>query len=277
MSTRARNVRDDYVSCLTQQLSEFELLKSMYPNNNEVVLTDNKHLTEIQNFLENPTEYTPSHLDFTINLFLRDMKLEVCINLPSLYPEEEPDIYVRCNQLNRQQETKLNSDLSNYIKDNHLGEVCLYTAINWLQENVDAYVSSNATDQKIIKEETTDILGKKYVRLWIYSHHIYNKKKREEIVKKARELKLSGFCLSGKPGIVCIEGLDSDCYEWWKDIKSMNWKKITIRKTEVFETPQPKFQNFEEIQLTMSDFSKYMDQHGFNKAFNEVFGLLNDE
>lgn len=277
MSTRARNVRDDYVSCLTQQLSEFELLKSMYPNNNEVVLTDNKHLTEIQNFLENPTEYTPSHLDFTINLFLRDMKLEVCINLPSLYPEEEPDIYVRCNQLNRQQETKLNSDLSNYIKDNHLGEVCLYTAINWLQENVDAYISSNATDQKIIKEETTDILGKKYVRLWIYSHHIYNKKKREEIVKKARELKLSGFCLSGKPGIVCIEGQDSDCYEWWKDIKSMNWKKITIRKTEVFETPQPKFENFEEIQLTMSDFSKYMDQHGFNKAFNEVFGLLNDE
>ncbi|XP_028159344.1 RWD domain-containing protein 2B [Ostrinia furnacalis] len=274
------NVTDDFVGCLTQQLSEFELLKSMYPNNNDIVLTDNKSLDAIQNFLDNPTEYTPSHLDFTINLFIKELKLEMCINLPSLYPEEEPDIFIRCNQLNRHQETKLNYELSNFIKTNHLGEVCLYDAISWLQENIENfYAPSGVSEQNTVNEETADdnIKDRNYVRLWIYSHHIYNKKKREEVVKKARELKLTGFCLSGKPGIVCIEGHNCDCYEWWKDIKSMNWKNIVIRKSEDFSAPQNKFVNFEEIQLSMTDFSKYMDKLGFSQTFNELFGLINDK
>ncbi|KAF9800181.1 hypothetical protein SFRURICE_002867 [Spodoptera frugiperda] len=68
-----------------------------------------------------------------------------------------------------------------------MGEVCLYTAISWLQENVDKFAviseESNMLEAKS-SQETKD----EFARLWIYSHHIYNKKKREEIVKKAREL-----------------------------------------------------------------------------------------
>ncbi|KAH9640976.1 hypothetical protein HF086_015072 [Spodoptera exigua] len=190
--------------------------------------------------------------------------------------------------MNRQNESAINSQLSQYIKENHIGEVCLYTAISWLQENVDKFALISEENNMLpakSSQETKD----EFARLWIYSHHIYNKKKREEIVKKARELKLTGFLLAGKPGIVCVEGHHSDCKEWWKDIKSMTWKKIMIRKTEIFEPSEEntfkKFSSFEELCLAnpvnnkhsnMSELSKLMTELGLNQIFNDLFGLNDD-
>lgn len=281
-------MREVDVECLSQQIDEYELLKSMYPNQGEIILSDKDTINEIRNFVDNKTDYVPPHLDFKLNLLVDGLKLEIFINLPSCYPKEEPDIYVRCNKMNRQNESALNSKLSQYIKENHMGEVCLYTAISWLQENVDKFAviseESNMLDAKS-SQETKD----EFARLWIYSHHIYNKKKREEIVKKARELKLTGFLLAGKPGIVCIEGHHSDCKEWWKDIKSMTWKKIMIRRTEIFEPSEEKtfkkFSSFEELCLVnpvhnkhsnMSELSKLMTVLGLNQIFNDLFGLNDD-
>lgn len=290
-SSSENSLRDTIFNCLEQQMSELELLKSMYPNSEDIVITDNKVLQDIQNFLENKTDYTPNHLDFVINLLINKLKLEICVNLPSLYPNEEPDIYVRCNQLNRQQEKSLNSDLSEHIKNNYQADVCLYTVISWLQENVDIYTNKTVHDDKSEVDEEARTVEYKFVRYWIFSHHIYNKRKREDIVKKAKDLKLTGFSLPGKPGVICIEGMDSDCNEWWRDIKSMSWKKIGIRKTELFEPSeqqnQQKFFKFEELhfpntasRLTkhadMSGFSKYLEERGLMQAFNELFGLCNE-
>lgn len=285
------SLRDTIFYCLEQQMSELELLKSMYPNPEDIVITDNKVLQDIQNFLDNKTKYTPNHLDFVINLLLNELKLEICVNLPSLYPNVEPDIYVRCNQLNRQQEKSLNSDLSKHIKNNYQADVCLYTVTSWLQENVDMFTIKSVHDDKSEIDEEARAVEYKFVRYWIFSHHIYNKRKREDIVKKAKDLKLTGFCLPGKPGVICIEGMDIDCNEWWKDIKSMSWKKISIRKTEVFEGSeqknQQKFFKFEELHFPnassrlnkhadLSGFSKYLDERCLIQAFNELFGLCND-
>lgn len=289
-SSPENSFRDTIFYCLEQQINELELLKSMYPNPEDIVLTDNKVLQDIQDFLDNKTDYIPNHLDFVINLLINELKLEICVNLPSLYPKEEPDIYVRCNQLNRQQEKSLNTDLSEHMKSNYQADVCLYTVISWLQENVCIDTTNTVHDDKSQVDEGATVEEHKFVRYWILSHHIYNKRKREEIVKKAKDLKLTGFCLPGKPGIICIEGMDSDCNEWWKDIKSMSWKKIGIRKTEVFERSeqknQQKFFKFEELHfqnasrlnkhVDMSGFSKYLDEHGLIQAFNELFGLSNE-
>lgn len=267
------------VICLTQQISEIEVLTSIYPDSDDIIFTDPKILHVIKDFINNRTNYTPNHLDFTLNLNIDSLKLEISINLPSFYPEEEPDIYVRCNQLNRQQETALNKDLSDFIKKNHFREQCLYTAISWLQENIEKYYikfqSESESKVNFIEKPVSD----NFCRLWIYSHHIYNKKKREEIVKLAREYSLTGFCLPGKPGVVCLEGPEQYCKEWWKIIKSMCWKKIVIRKTETFKMVEMdyerKFKNFEEIHFDMSSLSKYLDDAGLGQAFNDFFGLCN--
>lgn len=289
MSLREENsLRDSIFESLEQQKSEMELLKSMYPNPEDIVLTDSKVLQDIQHFLDNKTDYTPNHLDFVVNLFMNELKLEVCVNLPSLYPKEEPDIYVRCNQLNRQQEKSLNSALSDFIKNCYQGDVCLYTAISWLQENIEIFTIKTVNEDKQHEDQQAQ---HKFVRHWIFTHHIYNKKKRDDIIKKAKELKLNGFCVPGKPGVICVEGMDNDCNLWWKDIKSMSWKKIGIRKTEVFEPSeqkdQQKFFKFEELQFhnastrcnkhaDMSGLSKYLNERGLISAFNEFFGLCNE-
>ena len=44
-----------------------------------------------------------------------------------------------------------------------------------------------------------------FCRYWIYSHHIYSKIKRKNILDMSKEYDLSGFCLPGKPGIICVE------------------------------------------------------------------------
>ncbi|XP_026748176.1 LOW QUALITY PROTEIN: RWD domain-containing protein 2A [Galleria mellonella] len=291
LNSTQNSIRELYIISLKQQLSEYELLKSMYPNNDDIKLTDNNILKDINSFLENKLEYAPPHLDFTLNLLLNNLKLEMCINLPSLYPEEEPDIYIRCNQLNRHQETNLNFKLMDYIKNNHSGEVCLYTAITWLQENIETFCDKKETETDDSSIQELKSVQQKFIRQWIYSHHIYNKKKREEIIKKARELKLTGFCVPGKPGIICIEGSAADCKEWWKDIKSMSWKKIMVRKTETFELneqgKEQKFNSFDEIHFKnpssrfnkhadLSGLSKYMEQCGLSQAFHDVFGLNGD-
>jgi hypothetical protein len=47
--------------------------------------------------------------------------------------------------------------------------------------------------------------GEEFCRYWIYSHHIYSKVKRRSLQELAEQFRLSGFCLPGKPGIICVE------------------------------------------------------------------------
>ena len=55
-----------------------------------------------------------------------------------------------------------------------------------------------------------------FSRFWIYSHHIYNKDKRKSILEWAKELDLTGFSMPGKPGVICIEGPQNNCEEYWQ-------------------------------------------------------------
>lgn len=70
-------------------------------------------------------------------------------------------------------------------------------------------------------------------RIWIYSHHIYSKVKRQEIQDWGKELKLHGFSMPGKPGIICAEGFSCDVEEFWHRVRRMSWKKIGITEQEV--------------------------------------------
>ncbi|KOB66294.1 RWD domain-containing protein 2A [Operophtera brumata] len=288
LPTEPTTIMKEFVSCLSQQLSELDLLKSMYSNHGEITIADKGILDEINKFIVGDSEFVPNNLEFAINLVISDLKLEICVNLPVNYPNVEPDIYIRCNQLNRRQESNLNAELSDYLKNNHVGEVCLYTAITWLQDNIDTISKNQNQNAELVNSGIDKLCSssvERFTRFWIYSHHIYNKKKREEIAKKCKELKLTGFCLPGKPGVICIEGDESACKDWWQDIKSMTWKKIVIRKIETFESTEKsnyRFNNFEELHFqssantkhaNMSEFSKFMSKHGFSDMFNELFGF----
>lgn len=195
------------------QLTEFEMLQSMFSNPGELSVDDYSVLADFNDYVEGKTATIPSHLDFVINLQISSNKLEVCVNLPLEYPNSEPDIFVRSETLNRDQQRILNDDLAKYISSLERGEICIYSAVAWLQENALDYFQNPALSIELLKPIVVE--DEMFNRLWIYSHHIYSKTKRRELLDLAHEYNLTGFSMPGRPGIICIEGLASDCEKWW--------------------------------------------------------------
>lgn len=200
------------------QLSEFEMVQSMFSNPGELTVDDHSVLADFNDYLEGRTTVTPPHLDFTINLVLGSKKLQVSVNLPLEYPNLEPDIFVRSESLNRNQQHILNADLAEHILNLERGEICICSAIAWLQEKGLDYFDNSSIDISNELMKSSQDCQQMFTRLWIYSHHIYSKSKRREVLDLAHEYNLTGFCLPGRPGIMCIEGLATDCEEWWHKV-----------------------------------------------------------
>uniref|UniRef100_A0A1B6MR14 RWD domain-containing protein n=1 Tax=Graphocephala atropunctata TaxID=36148 RepID=A0A1B6MR14_9HEMI len=274
------------------QLEEVEMLKSMFSNPGEFEIYDHSVITDINDFVEGKCKVLPPRFDFTVNLALDEKKLEVCVNLPLNYPADEPDIFVRNDSLSRTQQHALNGDLAKYIASLNKGEICIYPAVAWLQENALSYFISQVKSHKSsITTKITDS-NKQFSRYWIYSHHIYSKIKRRCIMDLAQEYNVTGFCLPGRPGIICVEGWGLDCHEWWQRIRCMNWKKIVCKKKEEEQIKKEatmeslrKFTGFEEISfdggknkmreshMDMGEFYKYLSDHECGYVFREYFGV----
>ncbi|XP_052530048.1 RWD domain-containing protein 2B isoform X2 [Tympanuchus pallidicinctus] len=192
------------------QISELDLLSSMFPYEEEFTVTDQLAVAELKHFVDNESAEMPSSkIQFILNVKPEDsnasmVKFSMVCALPFKYPSVLPEITVRSPLLSRSQQAQLNSDLKTYLMQN-----CSVTTSNAVQSE--------------------DVV---FTRLWIYSHHIYNKQKRKNIIEWSKELSLSGFCMPGKPGVVCVEGLQSSCEEFWSRIRRLTWKRILIRHRE---------------------------------------------
>ncbi|KAK9870804.1 hypothetical protein WA026_009764 [Henosepilachna vigintioctopunctata] len=235
---------------------------------------------EIRKFLEDANSFIPSELDLTINLDIDSLKFQLYINLPQNYPEVPPVIFVRNEKLNRQQNGKLNKDIKEFLEHSSNQEPCIFSAICWLQDNASKYVDL-LSEVKEINENIEESLS----RLWIYSHHIYSKTKRREIISQAQAFNLNGFCMPGKPGVICVEGKTSNCNEWWQSIRSMPWKRIFCKVTEEYNNENDflKFDKFEEVSfqtnsmrcnhMDIGELSKYLEKHRCSYIFKDLFGV----
>uniref|UniRef100_A0A1B6EHS2 RWD domain-containing protein n=1 Tax=Cuerna arida TaxID=1464854 RepID=A0A1B6EHS2_9HEMI len=277
---------------LSIQLEEVEMLQSMFSNPGEFEIYDRSVIIDINDFVKGKCNVLPPRFDFTINLVLDEKKLEVCVNLPLDYPADEPDIFVRNDSLTRTQQHALNSDLAKYISSLNKGEICIYPAIAWLQEHALSYFISPGKSSKLNTTSRITDVNKHFSRYWIYSHHIYSKIKRRCIMDLSQEYNVTGFCLPGRPGIICVEGWESDCSEWWQRVRCMNWKKIMCKKKEekriTEEAPLEsfrKFTGFQEISfdggknkmreshMDMGEFYKYLSDHECSYVFRDYFGV----
>ncbi|XP_062966294.1 RWD domain-containing protein 2B [Cynocephalus volans] len=278
------------------QLSELDLLASMFPGENEFIVNDQLALAELKDCIEKRTmEGRSSKVYFTINMNL-DVSEEAmvmfslaCI-LPFKYPAVLPEITVRSVVLSRTEQTQLNTDLTTYLQKNCHGDVCILNATEWVREHASHYVSRDAPSAITTASPvlSVDLI---LTRLWIYSHHIYNKCKRKNILEWARELSLSGFSMPGKPGIVCVEGPQSACEEFWSRLRKLNWKRILIRHREDIPfdgtnnemEKQRKFSSFEEKAFTVNgargnhmDFGQlyqFLSAKGCGDIFQMFFGV----
>ncbi|XP_075707072.1 RWD domain-containing protein 2B [Rhinoderma darwinii] len=218
------------------QISELDLLCSMFPNEDEFSVTDQLALAELRDYTEKRAAITPTfQIQFTLTMKLGDTDnvqhvLSLHCSYPSHYPNVPPEIVVRSPSLVRSQQAQLNSDLNTYLISNCSGDVCMLSVTEWVQDNAETYLNTvTPTDNQQGEATSEDAI---FTRLWIYSHHIYNKYKRKYILDWSKELGLSGFSMPGKPGIVCVEGAQESCEEFWSRIRKLTWKRILIRHRE---------------------------------------------
>jgi hypothetical protein len=134
-----------------------------------------------------------------------------------MYPEKTADVSVHSpSNLSRSSHDLINNDLKNLLGTYEPGMLAVGSVLEWIQDNLSNYTSDEtlACAEGTSKEKKT---AANY-RMWIQSHHIYNKHKISDLQNWAEELCLNGFIMPGKPGFVCVEGMETNCQMWWQRV-----------------------------------------------------------
>lgn len=288
---------EQYNDNLEMQIAEVEILQSMFPGSQELNI-DPSIIHEVVAWVNLDCEETkeqtmPSLIDFTLRMGCGPNMVEVVVTLPAEYPKYcVPEVYVRSNELSREGQTRINEDIGDFLEQETIPEEpCVVGVISWLQENSESYFVKEQLAQKSnIKKVARPSKADKFLRFWVYSHHIYSKIKRKNILDLADEFKLTGFCLPGKPGLICVEGNGDMVTDWWAVVRNWNWKKINVKIQEEEEVKSENeclqkriFSRFEEIgvvketlrgnHMDMGEFYKYLEIHDAAWAFKELFGI----
>lgn len=80
---------------------------------------------------------------------------------------------------------------------------------------------------------SSSVLG----RRMIYFHHILSTEKRQCISRWARILGLNGFCKTGYPGLLLVEGAEEACVEYVAGLQRLRWKLMVVRGEERLPCP----------------------------------------
>ncbi|CAD7012608.1 unnamed protein product [Ceratitis capitata] len=290
--------RELYVQCITKQLEEVDLLSSIYCTPGEMQIIDASVISDFNDFLNTPTAMPSStlkaHLDYTIAVDVlhgkSKEKVEIRIELPNLYPLlENAIVTILSALLGKAKEMYLKREIEKFIETMDKSECYIFQVVSWLQDKLNSVIMRDASEfgpkQELTTEENENAV--ECERLWIYSHHIKSKKKRQEIQKEAHNLDLTGFSRPGKPGVICVEGTREQTQEFWRILKSMRWQHITICKSEVWLgklQQRRRFEGFkeqifcddldnEEGFMNMGLFMKYLEAHKSGYIKKELFGL----
>ncbi|KAI5625438.1 RWD domain-containing protein 2B, partial [Silurus asotus] len=273
------------------QLAEVELLLSMFPSQEELEVEPVAY-AELRCFVEGTSECPPNTRPELCVKIQTHTGVEVSLSCtyPSQYPAVLPEIVVRCGELSRAQHACLVSDLRLYLCESCSGEVCVLSAIDWLRDHAGEYLVGGKDFDRGARGEEHPSAGI-FTRLWIYSHHIYNKSKRKNILEWAKELQLSGFCMPGKPGVLCVEGPQAACEEFWSRVKVLTWKRIMIRHREDVPLDPAnqsadllrRFDGFEEAafdphgnrgnHMDLGQLFHYLSERGCAQIFQLYFGV----
>lgn len=269
--------------CIRKQVEEYELLKSMYSNPGEFQVNDPYLVKDFEDFLSGNRSRVTEKLDYQIKLAINEkIKIELSVLLSHFYPShEQPMLMIRTDSFTRQQEKSVKEAIEKYIETEiDKNEAYMFHVITWLQENFEKLV------KQAPKEEESSKCEEKLQRVWLWSHHIYSKIKRQDIMKLSKDYDLNGFMWPGKPGVICFEGKFDDVEEVVKIIKSWQWQKLKVVKVEVKEKNVENFYRFsgfkeilindedpEKAKMDSSEFFKYLEAHRSAYMKKELFGF----
>ena len=207
------------------------------------------------------------------------------------YPDALPEVYVTSDKLNRNANDVLNSNLKEYMNETVVpGEVCMLSLVDWIREKASCIVAEcpPTVGGGTRSVPPTQDRQAHFCRMWLYMHHIYSKTKRRDILSLSSELKLSGFCLPGKPGVVCVEGEEEAVERFYCALKRWSWKSIACARKDVIPSSDStgtvesyrKIQGFQELVMgthtnhaDMGQFLEYLRAHELDYVFKDLFGV----
>lgn len=222
--------------------------------------------------------------------FYFKVTIDLQVTMPHNYPYVALQLFGRSPELDRQQQLLLNQALSAYLGTFDPGELCVCAAIQWLQDNSASYfLTRKLSDEPSVQAKP---VKNTFLRMWIYSHHIYQQDLRKKILEVGKRLDVTGFCMTGKPGIICVEGFKNHCEEFWHTIRYPNWKHISCKHAESVETEGDGedlrlFHSFEELLLeahgdyglrndyhmNLGQFLEFLRKHKSEHVFQILFGI----
>ncbi|KRZ28405.1 RWD domain-containing protein 2B [Trichinella pseudospiralis] len=278
--------------CLKMQLEEITVLRSMFREPEELTFDSIENLSELQAFVENEAAFLENTSLESVSFSLKlkneaNCALVLSVELPFTYPLCKPPVVViGCSSLDCHKLDALNAQLGQYISSRFAQAPFLYDIAQWICETKistdEAPVEGSVVSLPTTSQQPDEL--NVFCRYWIYSHHIYNKVKRRGMLELAKQLNLTGFCLPGKPGVVCVEGNQQDCNQFWKQVRKWNWKKISLKHAEEENSSLfvRKFGTFEELNFATHPGSRHMDfgllykfmaDHGCGDMFTFCFGM----
>lgn len=289
--------------CIQEQCDEVEMLQSIFCNAGEMKIADHSILADMFDYLDGKTDALIQKLDYTISIPISSVgqTLELQMEFPHTYPSlEQPCITVRATLQTSDKghiENEIKHRIYELIGSNEIDRstVYVYPIIVWLQEHIDNIVASASKLSIVQKQNTFESTNTdapiEMERLWIYSHHLKSTQKRQDILKLAKELDLTGFSKPGKPGIICVEGVKENTQEFWKIIRQWAWQRITLRINESKTKPTSKCNQFRRFNqfgeklygddhttesvapINMSEFMKFLENHNCGYVKKELLLL----
>jgi len=111
----------------------------------------------------------------------------------------------------------------------------------------------------------------------MFSHHIIAASKRQAISQWAQQLRLGGIAKIGWPGLIIVEGNESDVRAYVEALSRLRWKHFVVRGEQVIEGTHGQCLDdlralplsFEEFgpDTGMSEFASRCRQHGLEELF----------
>lgn len=221
-------------NCLRQQLDELDLLKSIFSD--ELKISDFSVEADFNQFLDKTGPPPDTQLQFYILLNLTpSIRLDIHVELPHLYPILElAKVSVLSTAFSNNGLQLLRQELNAFLETQIGTGGYLFQAYQWIQDNAEifrhrqeAIISINKSKPIESKSESIEM-----ERLWIYSHHLRCITKRRDMVILGKQLELTGFHRPGRPGIICVEGRKVNTQEFWRTVRSWNWQKIGVRRSD---------------------------------------------
>ncbi|KAI7875174.1 hypothetical protein K492DRAFT_211097 [Lichtheimia hyalospora FSU 10163] len=131
------------------------------------------------------------------------------------------------NWLSRDAHQALTRSLQEFECDADDQPTRVLDSIQFLQSQAeDTAVKAYLEQQNNAKNNDKDSGPVTFLREWIWFPMIYTREKRGHIIDWAPGYGVTGFLCPGKPGALCMEGIDKNVQRFINDIKTVSWSDI---------------------------------------------------